>query len=435
MESSWIILIASSVVLFFVAYTALHFYVLRGLKVKLVASLLFSGTFACSGAMLEMFLLELTTYRLQEAEWTLILTMFSFLMLAVIPALTLFMLFKRWRLRVMLTLAGLIFEAFVIQWSWEMIQEFMLGCDAACRERTYPGMFLFTSLVEQVRLLGVSGMMLSAILSGFGAVNSTYNYFNFFSLELSQGDLDILEQQYIVNDRELTELKAKIQPSEPKSKGMFGWSLWQNDSEDNIAAELRALEAIHQEYEENIQDIIVNREREKLSHTFKGKIYSVWARCLLVYCVYKLVFATINSIFRRKYSIDPVSRSLIVLGWFIEISPTFREFVSSQVSFMFIGILIVSNFRSFFYILASFIRSFGKLLSSGISTETFLVLASAAMGSYFLATVLLMRANMPVESRQGISNALDGLDFFTFHHIFDATFAVSSLTSAVVLYL
>lgn len=190
----------------------------------------------------------------------------------------------------------------------------------------------------------------------------------------------------------------------------------------------------------DIQDVIVNREREQLSHTLKGKLFSIWARFLLVYCVYKLVFvtpkqATINFLFRRKYSIDPVSRALIILGWFIEISPTSREFVSSQVSFMFIGVLIFSNFRSFFYILASFIRSFGKLLSSGLSTETFLILASAAMGSYFLATVLLMRANMPVNNRQGISNALDGLDFFTFHHIFDATFAVSSLISAVVIYL
>jgi hypothetical protein len=102
---------------------------------------------------------------------------------------------------------------------------------------------------------------------------------------------------------------------------------------------------------------------------------------------------------------------------------------------MFIGVLIVTNIRTFLYILASFIRSFGRLLSSGLDTETFLVVASAAMGSYFLATVLLMRANMPVESRHGISNALDGLDFYTFHHIFDATFAVSSLSSAVVLYL
>lgn len=133
-----------------------------------------------------------------------------------------------------------------------MIQDFILGCDTACQDRICPGFCVFGSLVEQVRLLGVSGMMLSAVLSGFGAVNSTYNYFNFFSLELSHGDLDILEEQCLMNERQLNELRAKQRPVNPSSSGMWSWATGKIDpNQEYLDAEIRALEAVHQEYAES----------------------------------------------------------------------------------------------------------------------------------------------------------------------------------------
>ena len=56
------------------------------------------------------------------------------------------------------------------------------------------------------------------------------------------------------------------------------------------------------------------------------------------------------------------------------------------------------------------------------------------MGAYFMATVLLMRANLPVEMRQGLTDALTGVDFFMFHHWFDAAYTVASLVTALLLY-
>jgi hypothetical protein len=57
------------------------------------------------------------------------------------------------------------------------------------------------------------------------------------------------------------------------------------------------------------------------------------------------------------------------------------------------------------------------------------------MGAYFMATVLLMRANLPIENREGITSALPGIDFFSFHHLFDGTFTISSIVTTGLLYL
>jgi hypothetical protein len=298
MESSWIVLTVSAGALFLVAYTTLHCYVFKDFKVLVTqlksrsGSLLFSCTFACSGLMLEMFLLELSSTQVNDAEWTLILSLFSFLMLWVIPALACFKLFRGWRLRVLFVVVGLVLQAFAVQFSWQLLQVYLLGCDSECQEETCPGLCLFSTLVEQVRVLGVSGMMLSAVLSGFGAVNSTYNYFNFFNLSVSQGDLTLLLQQSQVTARELTQLKAKS----PSPSSQWSW-LRSDPSEEYLAAEIRALEAVSQEYTESkansdIQDIQTHRQREQLSHSLRGKLYSIWARVLAVYAVYKLVFVT-----------------------------------------------------------------------------------------------------------------------------------------------
>ena len=84
--------------------------------------------------------------------------------------------------------------------------------------------------------------------------------------------------------------------------------------------------------------------------------------------------------------------------------------------------------------LASTVNTFGKLISSGLSSDVVLLIFAEVMGAYFFATVIMMRANLPESSRQSMSTAMSGIDFFSFHHIFDATFAISSIIVSLVLY-
>ncbi len=98
---------------------------------------------------------------------------------------------------------------------------------------------------------------------------------------------------------------------------------------DRFSTEIAALEEINQHYMNNMRDIIQHREREMLANSLKGWIYKLLARLLVIYGIYKVIASSINVIFMRKYSIDPISRSLQLLGYLIYIEPIFIEFVVS----------------------------------------------------------------------------------------------------------
>lgn len=138
--------------------------------------------------------------------------------------------------------------------------------------------------------------------------------------------------------------------------------------------------------------------------------------------------------FRRKYSIDPISRVLHILCLMGQLDDQYVTLISNELSFLFVGILIFTNIRSLAHLLVSVVKSCGKLITSGISADTVILLSAQVMGAYFMATVLLMRANLPVTHRKGITTALEGIEFFTFHHVFDGTFTISSLLSTCLIY-
>jgi len=118
----------------------------------------------------------------------------------------------------------------------------------------------------------------------------------------------------------------------------------------------------------------------------------------------------------------------------IEVDEDYAALVSGQLSFLFVGVLIFTNIRSFTNYLIALMRSCSRLIATSLSAESLLLICAEVMGAYFMATVLLMRANLPVEMRQGLTDALTGVDFFMFHHWFDAAYTVASLVTALLLY-
>ena len=139
-------------------------------------------------------------------------------------------------------------------------------------------------------------------------------------------------------------------------------------------------------------------------------------------------------LFKRKYHLDPVTRLIQITCMLIEVDQEYAAFVSGQLSFIFVGVLIFTNIRSFTNYLIALTRSCSKLMASSLSVEALLLVFAMVMGAYFMATVLLMRANLPVDMRKGLTDALKGVDFFTFHHLFDAAYTVSSLVTVLLLY-
>lgn len=417
----WAGIILAWILLFFFSYVFVHYflfkdYELRGKFVKL----LFSITFSTSCTLLELFLLELSSYSISHVLWQINLLTFSVLMLYFIPF---FLIFKLIEFKYVVWVFFVAGYYYLLEFNRSLIDH-------------DENVFLHFSLVEQIRLLGINGVVLSAVLSGFGAINCTYNYFNFFNEDLLKEDINELVLLCKKNIEGLVEsklVKQALQKSKAQSwnplKKIFG-----NMTEiKKYKDEIKSAEAINCQYLKHINDILKNKEKHNLRGTFKGKTYYMLGRILTIYSVYKIISSAINFAFKRRYSLDPISRGLQIICYFFDIPAEFAEFITTYAGFAFIGILIFTNIRGFLLLLINTINNLARLISTGISTQILMAVISEVTGAYFMATVLLMRANIPESKRANISTALSGVDFNTFHHIFDATFSISALITAILL--
>ena len=131
----------------------------------------------------------------------------------------------------------------------------------------------------------------------------------------------------------------------------------------------------------------------------KGKVYSLMARALVFYALYKSAMSIYNFLMKQKYSIDPVTRGITIFCHMAGVDLSYATLFVSQLSFGFIGVLIFTNIRSFANLMVSVINTCGRLISSGFSSDLLLLFLAEVMGAYFMATVLMMRSNLPESNR------------------------------------
>lgn len=419
-EISWALILLAWCVLFIFSYIFTHYflfkdYELRGKFVKLI----FSLTFSTSCTLLILFLLELSSFKISSAIWQANFLMFSLLLLYLIP---LFLISKLFKTKYYLYPIFLVSYYFLINLNRSLIDH-------------NPQTSIHFSLVEQIRLLGFNGVIFSAFLSGFGAINCTYNYFNFFSEEILKESIDEVLSKSQKNIQEL--VQAKILKIQAQGENQSVFSKLKNIFKDNSAIDqkIKSHEAIHQDYLKKIQQVIVNQEKKQLRNSVKGKFYYLLGQVLTVYSVYKIFMSILSFVLKKQYSVDPITRGLQIGCAVFDVSPQLVEFVTSYLSFLFVGILIFTNVRSFLLLLISMINLVARFISGGLSTQILMVVLSEATGGYFMASVLLMRANIPEDKRGNLTDALAGIDFFTFHHLFDVTFTISAVVTALMLFI
>lgn len=422
-ELSWIIILLSWFLFFAIAYALLHYFLFKDYELRgKVIAVIFSMTFSTSCTLLELFLLDLSLFQVSHITWKVTLLLFSALMLYIIPFYLMFLLL---RYKYLLWILFIVFYSYLLEFN-----RYMIGYDTE--------EILHFSLVEQIKLLGINGVIMSAFLSGFGAINCTYAYFNFFSEDVLKVNIKELIYLCKKNVEKITEAKVrKLKEKAPvKAPWKSLWGVFSSPSDSGKhETEINALEAVHQQYLKNIQNIIKNQEKQQIRNSLKGKIYYFLGRILTIYSIYKVIISSINYFFKRRYSLDPVSRTLQIFSYFFAISPDLIYFVDTYVSFAFIGLLIFTNIRSFLLLLLALINICARLISAGLFGEILMVIISEVTGAYFMATVLLMRANLPEQNRAALTYALSGIDFNTFHHMFDAVFTISAILTAGLLYM
>ncbi|OXB76016.1 UNVERIFIED_CONTAM: hypothetical protein H355_016858 [Colinus virginianus] len=266
------------------------------------------------------------------------------------------------------------------------------------------------SIEQLISRVGVIGVTLMALLSGFGAVNCPYTYMSYFLRNVTDADILALER------RLLQTMDMII--SKKKSKTEF------------LMQEVDALEELSRQLFLETADLHATKERIEYSKTFQGKYFNFLGYFFSIYCVWKIFMATINIVFDRVGKTDPVTRGIEITVNYLGIQFDVK-FWSQHISFILVGIIIVTSIRGLLITLTKFFYA----ISSSKSSNVIVLLLAQIMGMYFVSSVLLIRMSMPPEYRTIITEVLGELQFNFYHRWFDVIFLVSALSSILFLYL
>nr|KAF7415808.1 hypothetical protein H0235_012400 [Vespula pensylvanica] len=303
------------------------------------------------------------------------------------------------------------------------------------------------SIEQGVSRIGVIGVTVMALLSGFGAVNYPYSSMAYFMRPVSYADVQAIEKR-LLQTMDMIIVKKKrialakkgemIGQSEVRSRlwGMLGPLGGTKGNQESVYSikqlqiEVIALEELSRQLFLEAHDIQNARERLEWAATWQGKYFNFLGYFFSLYCIWKILISTINIVFDRVGKKDPVTRGIeIAVHWMgFDIDVTFW---SQHISFYLVGCIVLTSIRGLLLTLTKFFYA----ISSSKSSNIIVLILAQIMGMYFVSSVLLMRMNMPAEYRIIITQVLGELQFNFYHRWFDVIFLVSALSSIVFLYL
>uniref|UniRef100_A0A8D8LMF8 Golgi pH regulator n=3 Tax=Cacopsylla melanoneura TaxID=428564 RepID=A0A8D8LMF8_9HEMI len=304
----------------------------------------------------------------------------------------------------------------------------------------------FLSIEQGISRIGVIGVTVMALLSGFGAVNYPYTSMFYFIRPVSSADVYSIQKrlmqtlEMIVSKKKRIAVANKVNSNSGQSQAYTQalWGMLRNvatysRSSENVRQlkqEVSGLEELSRQLYLEAHDTCNMMEKIQWSKTWKGKYFNILGYFFSLYCVWKILICTINIVFDRVGKKDPVTRGIELLVHWVELDIDVI-FWSQHISFLLVGCIVLTSIRGLLLTLTKFFYAISSSKSSNI-----IVLALAQiMGMYFVSSVLLMRMNMPPEYRSIISKVLGDLQFNFYHRWFDVIFLLSALSSIVFLYL
>jgi len=199
---------------------------------------------------------------------------------------------------------------------------------------------------------------------------------------------------------------------------------------ENLEQEMSALEIFGRELFLEINNLRMEKERMRFSRTLQGRLYNLLGYFLAGYCLYKLLMATLNVIFDRVATTDPVTKGISLLLKFCHVEIDVPSW-SQHISFLFVGIIIAASIRGFLNQLIKLFYAY----SSSVTSNSIILLLAHIMGMYFISSVLLLRMSLPLQYREAITLVLGDIQFNFYHRWFDFIFIPSALITAFGLFL
>ncbi|KAF9583290.1 Golgi pH regulator B [Lunasporangiospora selenospora] len=231
---------------------------------------------------------------------------------------------------------------------------------------------------------GIIGVTISAILSGFGAVNGPYSNLSIFMRQVTDSDIQLAEKKITQTLDMIAQKKKRILIAESRQRSsdpnaskvggfvrkMFGAvsGIAETENLDGLRQEVAALEGISRQIFQDIDDMYTEKGRLENAGTLQGKLSNLMGYIFSVYCLYKLAMALINTVLMRTGSTDPITS---VISYFVSYTNMKIDvrFWSQQLSFFFVGLMIFLSIRGLLNELSKFFRVFSRSVSSNPSSQ------------------------------------------------------------------
>nr|XP_026693138.1 Golgi pH regulator [Ciona intestinalis] len=250
------------------------------------------------------------------------------------------------------------------------------------------------SIEQVISRVGVIGVTVMALLSGFGAVNCPYTYSSYFLRHVTDDDIHTMEKkllqtcELIVNKKKRISVAQQMNSANRDADVRSGiWARFRSAATTQLPVSSENITQLQQDVKTHEElsrqlfletvDLHATKERIQYSKTLKGRYFNI-------------------------------------LGYFFSLY-----------------FMIVTSIRGLLITLTKFFYA----ISSSKSSNIIVMGLAQIMGMYFVSSVLLMRMNMPESYRTIITEVLGELQFQFYHRWFDVIFLVSALSSIGFLYL
>jgi hypothetical protein len=308
------------------------------------------------------------------------------------------------------------------------------------------------TIPQAVSRVGVVGVTVMAIFSGFGAINFPYSYYRYWQCRNISAALASKKSMLHAKLDHLVALKLELSamvrsrtgqpPLESSSRAGNFLSVVGNRVKEVFISrdegKLKQKMGMIEMYEQQMlpetfmeyHDLVEFKLRAEWSRTTLGFVghYSGYFFC--GYSLYRVLMTAFNIILGRQSKIDPVTRWLS-LGLNYLNSDLDFDTLSQQLSLLLVSILIFTSFRGFFVQWLKFFRMQNAAYSA-IFARVFVVLMAWIMGMYFISSVLLLRMTIPQSYRESISKVMGNVQVPFFHFWFDVVFLISALLSLLM---
>lgn len=303
--------------------------------------------------------------------------------------------------------------------------------------------------------IGVIGISLMALLSGFASVSSPWHTFGSKAsrrpvtdadIARKQAGLDATNEMLLTKRHRLQALQRKVaDASSTHNSGYLTKVLGsiRGDSDQSeirsLRLEIAGLEAMETNLASSLSALRARQVDSARAATPLGKLLLIPTYAFSIYCVYRILATTLTTLRRFYYpttsfsSSDPINR---LLGLFAKHwDPKLDQIAwARQISFLLSGFILAASANSVRQTFNLFVKWTPGLLYQAQANLALLIGQITAI--YMISAALLLRSNLPKEMGSAIGDALQSaLEPGFVDRWFEGWFLLASVATAAGIWL